>query len=218
MFTNGNHRITTPILSSEPNTRERIVTEAMRLFAKRGFRGATVGDIESAAGLTPRSGGLYKHFKSKEEVLAAGIERHVSEIEVMRSALDMMPLGDLRAELTLIARWALSELGAEQDLMRIVQKDGDQFPELVAQVHERIVSRGHREAAKLIGRLLEEGGIVDRNADALAAVALGSLVDYRIEERMFGVPPGAIGEDEFIEAWVDVWTAFVRAGVAEKVG
>ena len=53
----------------EPTTRERIITEAMRLFAERGYRGTTVGDIEQAAGLSPRAGGLYKHFASKDEVV-----------------------------------------------------------------------------------------------------------------------------------------------------
>src|SRR5215210_7765022 len=131
-------------------TRERIVTEAVKLFAERGFRGTTVGDIEAAAGLSPRSGGLYKHFKSKEQVLKAAIERHVGEIEAIRPALEMLPLGDLRAELTLVGRWALAELKAEQELMRIVQKDGDQFPELVAEVHERIIDRGEEQAIELI--------------------------------------------------------------------
>ena len=55
-----------------PTTRERIITEAMRLFAERGYRGTTVGDIEQAAGLAPRAGGLYKHFASKDEVLRPG--------------------------------------------------------------------------------------------------------------------------------------------------
>src|SRR5919204_5875707 len=112
-------------MSTEPHTRERIVAEAMRLFAERGFRGTTVGDIERAAGLAPRSGGLYKHFRSKEEVLQAAIELHVSELEAVRSAMELMPLGDLRSELTLTARWGLQELKEEQDLMRVVQKDGD---------------------------------------------------------------------------------------------
>ena len=198
-------------MSQQPSTRERIVSEALVLFAKRGFRGATVGDIEAAAGLSPRAGGLYKHFRSKEELLAAGIERHVREIEAVRPLLDLMPLGDLRAELTLVARWALQELGAEQPLMRVVQKDGDQFPELVAEVRERIVERGHREAANVMGRMFAEAGLSGAEADALAAVALGSLVNYRIEETMFGVPPGGVDEERFIEAWVDLWSTFAEA-------
>jgi AcrR family transcriptional regulator len=198
-------------MSQEPSTRERIISEALALFAQRGFRGATVGDIEAAAGLSPRAGGLYKHFRSKEDLLAAGIERHVREIEAMRPLLDLMPLGDLRAELTLVARWALHELGTEQPLMRVVQKDGDQFPELVAEVRERIVRRGHREAANVMGRMFAEAGLAGEEADALAAVALGSLVNYRIEETMFGEPPGGVDEERFIEAWVDLWSTFAEA-------
>lgn len=199
----------------QESTRERIVTEALQLFAKRGFRGTTVGDIEQAAGLAPRAGGLYKHFRSKEEVLEAGIERHVSEFESMRSALELLPLGDLRSELTLIARWGLAELREEQQLMKIVQKDGDQFPKLAAEVHERIIAPGHRQATTVFERLFG-GERAAANLDALAAVALGSLVDYRIEESMFGSPPGDVAEDDFIEAWVEVWLTFAGATLPQQ--
>src|SRR2546421_9024600 len=37
-------------------TRARILDAAMALFAERGYQGTTVGDIEQAAGLAPRSG------------------------------------------------------------------------------------------------------------------------------------------------------------------
>jgi AcrR family transcriptional regulator len=198
----------------EESTRQRIVTEAIRLFAERGYRGTTVGEIEAAAGLTPRSGGLYKHFRSKEEVLQAAIEKHVSEIESVRSAMELMPLGDLRSELTLVARWSLQELKEEQELMRVIQKDGDQYPELVAEVHERIVSRGHEEARKLIARIASHSEVDFPNTDALAAVALSAPVAYRIVERMFGVPPGGVSEDDFIEAWVDLWVAFAETQAA----
>ena len=198
----------------QESTRERIVTEALKLFARRGFRGTTVGEIEQAAGLAPRAGGLYKHFRSKEEVLEAGIERHVSEFESMRSALEMLPLGDLRSELTLMARWGLAELREEQQLMKIVQKDGDQFPKLAAEVHERIIAPGHREAVTVFERLFGDRPLA--NLEALAAVAVESLVAYRIEESMFGSPPGGVAEDDFIEAWVQVWLTFADAALPQK--
>ena len=148
----------------------------------------------------------------------AGIERHVAEIEAMRTAMDLMPLGDLRAELTLIARWTLAELANEQDLMRIVFRDGDQFPELVDLFGERIVDRGYREAAEFIGRVFEQAGALDENLDALAAIALGSLVHYRVEETMFGAPPAGVGEEEFIETWVEIWTRVAESGSARMSG
>jgi AcrR family transcriptional regulator len=211
----SNQVITTPDVSS---TRDRIVTEAIRLFARHGFSGTTVGDIEQAAGLAPRAGGLYKHFRSKEDVLSAAIERHVREMERMRSRLEVMPLGDVGAELTLAARWALAELGEEQLVMKVVQKDGDRFPELVREVHARIVEPGHAQAARIFERMFSELGIEGRDPRAIAAVALGALVDYRLEETMFGVPPGGVGEEEFIEAWVDTWESFARGAALPRAG
>src|SRR3954454_2365057 len=168
-------------MSREPSTRERIVTEAMRLFAERGFLGTTVGEIEEAAGLAPRAGGLYKHFRSKEEVLEAGIERHVSEMDVIQPAIEMLPLGDARAELTLVGRFALQALASEMPLMKVVQKDGDRFPELAATVRDRIITRGHGQARAVVSRLAGDA-LGEQATAALASVALGALVGYRIEE------------------------------------
>src|SRR4051794_15225871 len=185
----------------------------MRLFAERGFRGTTVGDIEEAAGLAPRAGGLYKHFRSKEEVLEAGIERQVSGIDLIEPALATLPVGDPRAELMLIGRWTLDELGSEMPLMKVVQKDGDRFPELVAKVRDRIIARGHRQGVAVVGRLF--GDVLDeRQVAALAAVALGSLVGYRIEETMFG--PRPVSEDDYLEAWVDLLVTHAeRKGIVQ---
>jgi AcrR family transcriptional regulator len=198
-------------MASEPTTRERIVTEAMRLFAEQGFRGTTVGQIEAAAGLSPRAGGLYKHFRSKEEVLEAGIDRHVSEMAVIEPMLEMLPLGDPRAELMLIGRWGLTELASEMPLMKVVQKDGDRFPELAAKVNERIIARGHRQGMAIVGRLLGDV-LPEREVAAVVSVALGALVGYRVEEAMFG--PRPVSDDDFLETWVDMLMSFAeRKGV-----
>jgi AcrR family transcriptional regulator len=196
--------------SARPSTRERIVTEGMRLFAEQGFRGTTVGEIEEAAGLVPRSGGLYKHFRSKEDVLEAGIDRQVTEIELMEPALEMLPTRDPRAALVLAGRWGLSELAGEMTLMKVVQKDGDRFPEIAAKVNARIIARGHAQGVTLVRRLLGEA-LDEREIAAIASVALGSLVGYRIEEAMFG--PRPVSEEEFLEAWVDM-----LVGYAERRG
>ena len=203
-------------MANEPSTRERIVTEAMRLFAVRGFRGTTVGEIEAAAGLAPRAGGLYKHFRSKEEVLEAGIDRHVDEMALIEPVLEMLPLGDPRAELTLVGRWGLSELANEMPLMKVVQKDGDRFPELAAKVSARIIARGHQQGIVIVGRLLGDV-LSEREVAAVVSVALGALVGYRIEEAMFG--PRPVSEDDFLETWVNMLMSFAeRRGLVPAAG
>ena len=76
----GGRRTVTASLS----TRERLIDEAMRLFGEQGYRATSVAQIEEAAGLTPGSGGLYHHFRSKELLLEAGIERHANRLRALR--------------------------------------------------------------------------------------------------------------------------------------
>lgn len=51
-----------------PRTRDVMLREAARLFAERGFRGTSVGDIGAACGLSGPA--VYKHFRSKNALLA----------------------------------------------------------------------------------------------------------------------------------------------------
>ena len=78
-------------MSNTATTRERIVEEAMRLFSEHGYAGTSIAKIEAAAGLTPGAGGLYHHFKSKEAVLAAGIERHLARLQALREIRRVLP-------------------------------------------------------------------------------------------------------------------------------
>ena len=90
------------------STRDRIIAEAMRLFAQRGYRGTSIADLEDAAGLSPGSGSLYTHFRSKEEVLAAAVEQTALLADTGYAAFDLLPLGDPPAGLDddrFIAAW-----------------------------------------------------------------------------------------------------------------
>ena len=197
-------------------TRERILLAARRLFAEQGYKGTSVGEIEAAAGLSPRSGALYKHFPSKQAVLEAVIAQHTDVVEEMRTQLELMPLGDMRAELMLTARWGLAELRREHELTRIVMKEGERFPEIAEAFREAIVMRGHRMAAEWIARHVErEGGHVD-DPDAFASVTTDSLVGYTLQEVLFGPAPAGVDEERFLAAWVEGTHAMVRSLIDQR--
>lgn len=199
-----------------PPTRERIVTAARRLFAQRGYRGTSVGDIESAAGLSPRSGALYKHFASKQEVLEAVMEEHASTVDEMRAQIASRPLGDLRAELTVFARWGLAELRHEHELTRIVMKEGERFPELAASFREAIVVRGHRLAADWVVQYAASRGAALEDPEAVAALLADSLVGYTLCELLFGPHPNGVDDDRFVAAWVQGATALMESLVEKR--
>ena len=189
---------------------------ARQLIAQRGYRGTSVGDIEAAAGLSPRSGALYKHFPSKQAVLEAVMAEHSAAVEEMREQIAVVPLGDLRAELTLIARWGLAELRREHELTRIVMREGENFPELAATFRAAIVESGHRLATVWVRSRADALGAGVDDPEAFAAVLTGSLVGYTLQELLFGPAAGGVDDDRFVAAWVDSGVALIEKLVEER--
>jgi hypothetical protein len=111
----------------------------------------------------------------------------------------------------LLARWTLQELAKEHELCRILEREGREFPELLPRMKDSVVQRAYREAADFIRRRLDDLGLPEQDCEALAAIALGALVNYRAEEGLFGEPPAGVDEERFIKTWVDLWATFAQA-------
>ncbi|MEI6436478.1 MAG: TetR/AcrR family transcriptional regulator [Bacteroidota bacterium] len=56
------------------DTREYIIDEAYKLFLTRSYEAVSISDISNAIGFT--KGALYHHFKNKEELFRAVIDKH----------------------------------------------------------------------------------------------------------------------------------------------
>jgi AcrR family transcriptional regulator len=197
-------------------TADRIVDAGLTLFSENGYQGTTVGEIERRAGLTPRAGALYRHFPSKEAVLEASFDRQVEELQAMHTAIELMPLGDLRAELTLLARWGLQMLDRERALRRIVITEGDRFPELKKRYRERVVDRAYDEVTGFVRMKMDAGEFPDGDAEAVAVAMVGSLLAYQLEIDVFGRPPAGVDEERLIAAVVGAWMAMATAKPTKK--
>jgi AcrR family transcriptional regulator len=66
------------------STRGRILTAAERLFAERGFDGASMPLIAKASGIT--AGAIYKHFDSKADLFFEVVRRTVQSIPLPAAA------------------------------------------------------------------------------------------------------------------------------------
>ena len=69
--------------SKEKNTKEKILEEALKLFAQSGYMGTSMNDIASKLGVTKAA--LYKHYKSKQEILDSIIEK-MKELDIERAS------------------------------------------------------------------------------------------------------------------------------------
>jgi len=68
---------------------EEILTAAVNEFLEKGYEGASVDSIARRAGLT--KGGIYHHFRSKEEILLAANERFEEPVVSMIKTAESMP-------------------------------------------------------------------------------------------------------------------------------
>jgi AcrR family transcriptional regulator len=67
-------------------TRNGIVECARRLFYEHGYDGTSFSDIVEASGLY--RGNIYHYFRTKDEILAAVIERHLTEYRAVLARWD----------------------------------------------------------------------------------------------------------------------------------
>ena len=153
---------------------------ALKLFAEHGYKATTVGAIESEAGLAPRSGALYQHFTGKQQLLEASLDRELAGMDELTHAIAMFPLGDLRAELTMLARWNLASLDRRAELTRFVRREANLLPKrLRTKLYHRLIERPYAEIVSWLGARFQEAGIEPPDLDALALILIESMAAYR---------------------------------------
>ncbi|MEV7007382.1 helix-turn-helix domain-containing protein [Streptosporangium sp. NPDC051022] len=188
------------------STRERIIDEALRLFAERGYSATSVAEIEAASGLSPGAGGLYRHFRSKYEVLAAAMGEHAARTraQVAETLAEMNALDSsiaLEERLAHLCEAGLAKVREENELTRVFFRDLSQFPELVAIVREGLLQPMF-DAITTWFRAQPEYADAELDWPAIGAVLGGAVVHYRLFEETVGEPPGRAELDRFVASWV----------------
>lgn len=100
--------------------RQQVVIAAARLFAERGFHGVTIEELGAAVGISGPA--LYKHFASKDAVLAemlVGISQHLLDEGRLRVAEAMSPEDALQQLLAFHTEFALNS----PELIRVQDRD-----------------------------------------------------------------------------------------------
>jgi AcrR family transcriptional regulator len=127
-------------------TRDRVIQAAYRLFIEKGYHGTSMRRIAEQAGLA--LGGIYNHFASKEDILAAVmVERNPYQDIV--PALEAAQ-GEMAEELIRNAAGgmlaALENRPDDLQLMfiEIVEFKGQHFPQLFESLFPQIIGFAHK--------------------------------------------------------------------------
>ncbi|MCX8553839.1 helix-turn-helix domain containing protein [Mycolicibacterium mucogenicum] len=196
----------------EVPTRERLVTEAMRLFCEQGYRATSVAQIEAAAGLAPGSGALYHHFKSKEALLDAGIDRQLDRRRSMRDIRMLFRgVGDLRTDLTLLGRYLTAVIDEEQQFLTIAANTpGGKSPRLTA-AYGALLHGLHADLSELAGNWGPD--IPKEDIEAISVVGIDALLGNRVSILLDGREQ-AISDDRFLAEWTTMLTCRIEKAIA----
>ena len=150
--------------------RQQILDIAADLFAQRGFHGVSVADLGAACGISGPA--LYKHFPSKDAVLAemlVSISEELLSVGRQRAEAAASPTGAVEA----LIEWHIEFALAHRALIVVQDRDWSSLAE-DARERVRMLQRESVDlwAAEL--RRVDDGLSLDR-ARALAHVAFGLI-------------------------------------------
>ena len=95
---------------------------ALELFRDQGYQKTSIGRIEQAAGLVPRAGAFYRHFESKQALLAEVAKAYVSETPEDFGLDRISDYGDTRAELVAIAQKYEEAMLRQKPYRRLIEE------------------------------------------------------------------------------------------------
>jgi AcrR family transcriptional regulator len=187
-------------MAAQAPTRDRLVTEAMRLFSVKGYEATSVSQIEAAAGLAAGSGALYHHFKSKEALLSAGIDRQLDRRRAMHDIRALFAgLGDLRAELTALGRYLLTVVDEEIELLQIAARTPAGRSARLDRACAALVDGINAELAEWI--IAWAPALPPQECEVLAALGINSILGTRFETSLFHQPAARIPDARYLIEW-----------------
>jgi TetR/AcrR family transcriptional repressor of mexJK operon len=118
--------------SQKKATSEKIMDAAIDLFSKYGYDGVTTEQIATEAGFSEKT--LFRHFKSKQNLLEQAIDRYHYADE-MRAIFDNELSGNILNDLALISEHYHRIMYRNRKMLRVMMKVGQNLPGLHQYAH-----------------------------------------------------------------------------------
>lgn len=159
---------------SRPNV---IILAALTLFRQNSFAGTSIKEIGLAAGVSAPA--LYRHFASKDELLAAAFEYGASRVG--HAASEALALGgDARAQLTALCRSLARVAVEEPDILAVISLERRNLqPEMAVRMrrHDRLYREDYVHLLSIL-----QPGINEMAAGTRVRAAIYAAVSASMEE------------------------------------
>jgi AcrR family transcriptional regulator len=192
-----------PSVSSADLTRERLLDAAAQTFSSDGIRGATTREIAKKAGVNEVT--LFRHFKSKEQLLRAVLQRGLTdEVAIMDQHSSWKE--NLRESMEKYARHYYSHMEKKKGIARAFLAESQVLPKsmqtMIAEVIQPV-----RERLVLILMDAQRAGVVRKDLNVECALDAFKNTLYAGMLRQGVYLPRSYTMDEYVSTAVDI---FVR--------
>jgi AcrR family transcriptional regulator len=195
---------TTPRARQADRRREELLGVALRLFAEQGFRSTTIADISAATGTA--HGLVYHYFRSKDELLAAILERYTF-LPRLRELLAVSPDQPASEVLTDIATGFSRMLDERIDLLRLVVAESGTNA-LVAEALGRVTDEALDLMSAYLQARIDAGELKPHDPTVPARTLFWAIITMHI---------GGADVDGFETDLVDLLLDGVRAPATPRV-
>jgi len=143
---------------------------------------------------------LYHHFKSKESLLEAGIDRQLDRRRAMADIRALFAgLGEQRTERTPLGRYLLSVIDAEGQLLQIAARTPTDRSGRLDDAYAALVDGLYTELADWVGGWAP--GLPASDARGIAVLGVDALLGKRATAMLFHAEGVAVPDEDYVREW-----------------
>jgi AcrR family transcriptional regulator len=189
--------------------REAIVNAATRIFAEKGFQGASNREIAREAGIS--SGLIYWYFRDKSELFRAVIQNlfPLKGLQIPDEPATNVPLETLLGGIG-SQFMAIMTTREVLQLIRLALNEIIQFPDVWQKVGEMIAERAIDPLASQLAARVDSGEIPPVDTRMAAQAYFGALIGYVLRKYLYRSDDLRESEDG---AYVDVVARIYASGL-----
>jgi AcrR family transcriptional regulator len=155
--------------------RGQILRAALDVFGRKGFHGATIREIASAAGLA--EGTIYLYFQNKQDVLK-GVFALIAEDPRPAPALEAVREGDDAAFLAALIKDRVQSLAQYASFIRLVVHEADLREDLRKEFFARLHAPFVLRFEDYLRRRIADGAFRPVNTGLVASICFRMMMSY----------------------------------------
>jgi AcrR family transcriptional regulator len=201
--------------TADTSSRDRLLDTALALFASRGYAATSTAEIQKACGMSPGSGALYRHFRSKGDVLRAALRRGLDRMQTSPAWRQATTPAERLDTLATVAQAAQQTITDNADLMRLMLHEPDAARDMVDELWVRNLAFAHQIMGRAFQASAHEAGSEIDDPEAISAVLLSALSYMPLMQVLLGRAPADMDPDRFRDAWLRLSRSVFTHGVPD---